>query len=35
MSFAAVVYPSNEQEILDALQRAFESRGNARLPRSQ
>lgn len=35
MSFAAVIYPSNEQDVLDALQRAFEPRRNARLPRRE
>lgn len=31
MSFAAFIYPSNEQEILRALQRSFETGGHARL----
>lgn len=30
MSFAAFIYPSNEQEILRALQRSFETGGHAR-----
>jgi hypothetical protein len=32
MSFAAFIYPSNEEEVLRALQRSFETRGNARFP---
>ena len=32
MSFAATIYPENEKEILDELQRSFESRRNARVP---
>lgn len=35
MSFAAFIYPSNEQDILSALQQALEPSGNARLSRSQ
>lgn len=31
MSFAAVIYPENEGEVLDALQEAFSSRGAARV----
>lgn len=31
MSFAARIDPSNEQDVLDALQHAFELRGNARI----
>lgn len=33
MSFAAVIYPENEEEVLDALQQAFESRRPARVPK--
>ena len=32
MSFAAFIYPSNEGEVLDALQSALEPGGAARLP---
>lgn len=35
MSFAAVIYPENEEEVLDALQQAFESNRPARLSKSQ
>jgi hypothetical protein len=31
MSFAAVIFPENEEEVLDALQEAFSSRGAARV----
>lgn len=31
MSFAACIYPENEEEVLDALQRQFETRRKARL----
>lgn len=36
MSFAAVIYPSNEEEVLLGLQQALSpTRGNTRVPRSQ
>ena len=37
MSFAAFIYPSNEEEVLSALQRSFETRssGRTRLPKRQ
>lgn len=31
MSFAAFIYPENEEEVLDALQRQFQTRRTARL----
>lgn len=31
MSFAAFIYPENEEEVLSALQEAFASRGTARV----
>lgn len=34
MSFAAVIYPENETEVLAALQKAFSSRGAARVSKS-
>lgn len=34
MSFAAVIYPENEEEVLSALQKAFASRRCARIPQS-
>lgn len=33
MSFAAFIYPENEEEVLRALQHALEPRGNSRLSR--
>lgn len=33
MSFSACVYPENEEEVLDALQRQFKSRRKARVPK--
>ncbi len=35
MSFAACVYPENEEEIVDALQRQFQTRRKTRLPRRE
>lgn len=32
MSFAAFIYPENEEEVFDALQQSFQTRGAARLP---
>lgn len=32
MSFAAIIYPENEAEVLDALQQAFEIAGRACVP---
>lgn len=32
MSFAAFIYPSNEQDVLSALQQALQPGGDARLP---
>lgn len=34
MSFAACVFPENEEEVLDALQRQFKTRRKTRIPRS-
>jgi hypothetical protein len=34
MSFAAYIYPENEEEVLSALQQAFEPPGRARLSQS-
>lgn len=33
-SFGAFIYPENEEEVLDGLQRAFTSRGPSRLSRT-
>ena len=33
MSFAAYIYPENEEEVLNALQQAFEPPGRARFPK--
>jgi len=35
MSFAAYIYPENEEEVLNALQQAFESPRRARVSKSQ
>lgn len=35
LAFAAVVYPENMKEILDAMEQAFAVRGATRLPQSQ
>jgi hypothetical protein len=35
MSFAAFIYPENEEEVLDALQRAYESHWQSRVPQPQ
>lgn len=35
MSFAACVYPANEEEIMDALQSAFTTRRKTRVPQRQ
>lgn len=35
MGFAAFIYPSNEQEVLDALQRSFETGGKSCAPESE
>ncbi len=34
MSFASFIYPENEKEVLSALQKAFSSRGAARISKS-
>lgn len=33
MSFAAFIYPQNEEEVLDALQQSFKPRRQARVPK--
>jgi hypothetical protein len=33
MSFAAFIYPENEEEVLDALQRSFRARRTSRVPK--
>lgn len=35
MGFAAFIYPENEEEVLDALESAFASRGATRVPQPQ
>ena len=35
MSFAAFIFPENEEEVLDALEQAWTSRRRARLPQRQ
>lgn len=35
MSFAACIYPENEQEVIDALQQAFQPRRTTRFPKPQ
>lgn len=35
MSFGAFIYPENEKEVLDDLQRAFEVKRSTRVPRRQ
>ncbi len=35
MSFAAFIYPENEEEVLDAIQRTFQSRWHARVSESE
>lgn len=35
MSFAAFIYPENEEAVLDGLQRSFEARGRSRLSEPQ
>lgn len=35
MSFAAFIYPENEEEVLSGLQQTFERRGKTRIPKSE
>lgn len=35
MSYSAFVYPENEEDILDELQRSLQSKGMSRIPRSK
>lgn len=35
MSFAACIYPANEEDVLDALQRQFQTRRKTRVPQRQ
>ena len=35
MSYSAFVYPENEEDILDELQRSLQSKGMSRVPRSK
>lgn len=35
MSFAAFIYPDNEEEVLNALQHAFQLEGDTRIPQRQ
>lgn len=35
MSFSAIIFPENEEEVLNELQRAFEHSGSTRIPKSK
>ena len=35
VTFCAVIFPENEEEVLDAMERSLEARGQARLSRGQ